>query len=333
MPTGIEWTDETWNPVTGCDKVSQGCRHCYAERMAKRLAGRFGYPEAPNQFDVTLHKDRLTEPLNWRKPRKVFVCSMSDLFHPEVPFEFIAAVFAVISKSKDHTFQILTKRPARMRDFFEWAEFGMVDKWARAHTCWLNGMYEWAPKILDPWPPRNAWLGVSVENQEKADERIPILLRTPAVIRFVSAEPLLGAIDFDTWVNIVGGPTWLDQLDWVIAGGESGPGARPLHPDWARSIKDQCVAADVPLFFKQWGAWRPQKEGEDISDKTYKTVRPTQEARVGQNGTPNAWMVKVGKGEAGRELDGETFKQYPETYQEVDPVEETQIIIDHYLDN
>ncbi len=224
MGTKIEWTDETWNPVTGCTKISTGCKNCYAERMAKRLAGRFGYPEAPHQFDVTLHFDRLGDPLKWRKkPRMVFVCSMGDLFHPKVPDDFIMRVFRIMGRSNANRniFQILTKRPERMRD---WVNEYVVDYDNR------------------PAPFKNIWLGVTAENQETADLRIPTLLDTPAAVRFVSAEPLLGPINLDNWAKIV---------DWVIVGGESGNGFREMDPEWARSIKRQCAEANVPFFMKQ----------------------------------------------------------------------------------
>lgn len=236
MTSKIEWTDETWNPVTGCTKVSQGCKHCYAERMATRLAGRAGYPVAPHQFDVTLHPERLGDPLRWKKPRRIFVNSMSDLFHRDVPFDFIQRVFFVMAHAPDHTFQILTKRPEIMHEFMGW----------------VASLYVKLP---------NVWLGVSVEDQKAADERIPWLLKTPATIRFVSYEPALGLVDFSYYVNkrIINLTTDIiaisNTLDWIIAGGETGPGARPARPDWFRLVRDQCQAAGVPFFFKQVGGY------------------------------------------------------------------------------
>jgi len=240
--TKIEWTDETWNPITGCDKISPGCANCYAARMAKRLAGRHGYPPAPHEFDVTLHPDRLDRPLRWKKPRMIFVCSMSDFFHRAVPLEFQCRIFSVIQKCPQHTFQILTKRADQM---------AMME-----HACGL------------PVLP-NLWLGVSVENQEAADERIPLLLQVPAAVRFVSLEPLLGPVDVSPFLPQMcaahhmrhpGGRDCVrprdDQptcLDWVICGGESGPGARPMQPSWARDIIRQCAEADTPCFVKQMG--------------------------------------------------------------------------------
>ena len=251
MPSKIEWTDETWNPVTGCTKVSAGCKHCYAERMAKRLEGRFGYPKK-NPFEVTLHPDRLDEPLRWRKPRRVFVASMSDLFHAEIPDDFLDRVFDVMDPPdgdppSPHVFMLLTKRPDRMRDY----------AWSTWAKC----------------PPKNVWLGVSVEDQASADERIPMLLETPAAARFVSCEPLLGPVDLR---NLPSGTVYNTRcmdaltagsgsstpwhLDWIIAGGESGPGARPAHPDWFRSVRDQCAAAGVAFFMKQMGKKVPIPE-------------------------------------------------------------------------
>ena len=250
MGSKIEWTDETWNPVTGCTKVSPGCDHCYAERITERFHG-------PGSFaQVRLHEDRLSLPLRWRKPRRVFVNSMSDLFHEDVPTTFIAAVFDVMARTPQHTYQVLTKRHARLRSLGRGATFG------------------------EGWPLPNVWLGVSVENQQWADIRIPALLETPAAVRFLSCEPLLGPVDLigqggdlvgagiyalpDPPEHDDGEPVCIDHgaeqcrrcrfVDWVIAGGESGPGARPMHPDWVRSLRDQCEGARVPFFFKQAGA-------------------------------------------------------------------------------
>lgn len=251
--TRIEWTERTWNPVTGCSRVSPGCAHCYAERMAKRLAGRCGYPEAPHEFDVTLHQDRLSEPLKWQSPQRVFVVSMGDLFHEVVPFSYIAQVFGIMAVTPQHTYQILTKRAYRMKEFFDWGRY----HYAFCHVKTL----------------RNVWLGVTAENQEQADQRVPVLLQTPAAVRFVSVEPMLSHVYLTSlqcerlkWDALTGYQYQIEnsgsqynwqagtaQLDWVICGGESGPGARPLHPDWVRTLRNQCQAAKVPFFFKQWG--------------------------------------------------------------------------------
>lgn len=257
--TTIEWATHTWNPVTGCTPVSEGCANCYARRMAQRLRGRYGYPE-DEPFRVTLRPDRLEEPLKVKKPSRIFVCSMGDLFHDDVGYS-IVNIFDVMSATPQHTYLLLTKRPERIRSLFR-----------------LNG------PLLSSEPLPNVWLGVTAENQARADERIPILLQIPAAVRFVSIEPMLGPVDLtnitlgsnghglDFALNAVTG--WLtgyieatnrpkvhrnDQyhaLDWVIAGGETGPGARPMHSDWVRSLRDQCSAAGVPFHFKQWGGMR-----------------------------------------------------------------------------
>lgn len=231
--TGIAWTDSTWNPVRGCTKVSAGCKNCYAERFAERWRGVPGHAFEQG-FDVRLVPEALDLPLHWRRPRRVFVNSMSDLFHESVPDTFIAQVFLTMSTASQHTFQILTKRPKRARQ-------------------WISG-----PGLIDMrWPLPNVWLGVSVEDQASADERIPHLLATPAAVRFISAEPLLSHIhlrpsakrheDLTPWLGA-------GRISWVIIGGESGPGARPCDVAWIRSLVVQCRAASVPAFVKQLGA-------------------------------------------------------------------------------
>lgn len=230
MPTKIEYCDETWSPVTGCDPddgyQSDACVHCWARRMSKRLAGRSGYPQAPHNFDVTLHPDRLDQPLHWRKPRRVFVCSMGDLFHEDVPNEFIFQILERVRNVRQCTFLILTKRPERMRDYFHYRS-----------THWQK-----------PFP--NLWLGVTAENQEQADKRIPVLLRIPAAVRFVSYEPGLEQIHIKRYL-LSGAHKFRQDLNWVICGCENGPGARPMELDWARSLRDQCQAAGVPFFYKR----------------------------------------------------------------------------------
>ena len=312
MPTKIEWATESWNPITGCTPVSEGCEHCYARRMAQRLKGRFGYPE-DDPFRVTFHPDKLDQPLHWKKPRMIFVCSMGDLFHKDVPHHTyienevpVNHIYITAKRCPQHIFLILTKRPKVMKSFFSWiTAFG--------------------GKI-----PDNLWLGVSVENQQRADERIPILLQIPAAKRFVSIEPMLGPVELDhkyrrRWNDKI--PAWemswmLQDLDWVICGGESGPGARPMHPDWPRSIRDQCQAAGVPFFFKQWGEWAP-------TFGSCKTGMPLRICRGGQveplQFTGNALLYdsflmfgteyvigKFGKKAAGRLLDGREWNEYPE---------------------
>lgn len=327
MSTKIEWVKNrdgsqglTWNPVTGCTKISPGCQNCYAERVSKRLRGRCGYP-AEDPFRVTLHPERLEEPLRWRKPSMIFVCSMGDLFHEDVPRWIRFEVMDIILQAKQHIFLILTKRPANMKDFFEW-------------------YYTKAGRTTETI--KNLWLGITAENQEMADLRIPILLQIPAVVRFVSVEPMLGPVDL-TAVRLPDHlqPDWAygmpygitfdalqpneshiydseNHLDWVICGGETGPDARPMHPDWVRSLRDQCQSADVPFFFKSWGEWVCRPWSSDNGRK--------RELCLGMDGTSvyaqvghmmgfrkpgEALMVRVGKKAAGRLLDGRTWEEMP----------------------
>jgi len=297
----IEWTDAVWNPVTGCTKISVGCQNCYAERMSKRLAGRCGYPK-DEPFKVTLHPEKINEPWKWKKPRRIFVNSMSDLFHDDVPFEFIKLVWATMVTSRQHIYMILTKRPKRMLEFFEWME-------------------EQEFKVETTWPC--VWLGVSVENQATADERIPLLLQTPAVVKFISAEPLLGPVSlagFDgqtyrPWLDSV---AWEVDIDWIIVGGESGPGARPMHPDWVRILRDQCQASGTKFFFKQWGEWNQVGEcGNESDDGKYyrdnNVQRINHNGGMGYHGAGAIYMKRVGKKQAGRELEGRTWDELPET--------------------
>ena len=239
--SSIEWTDATWNPVTGCTKVSPGCAHCYAETFAERFRGVPGHPYEQG-FDVKLWRARLALPLEWKRPRMIFVNSMSDLFHDAVPDEFIREVFQVMERADWHTFQVLTKRPER--------------------TAALSESLAW---------PANVWMGTSVENQ-RFTTRIDSLRQTAARVRFLSCEPLLGPLQLD-----------LTEIDWVIVGGESGPRARPMRADWARSVRDQCRAVGVPFFFKQWGAH-------------------------------NDAGVRMSKKASGRLLDGRTWDDLPERH-------------------
>jgi protein gp37 len=331
--TGIEWTDATWNPLVGCTKVSPGCDHCYAETLVNRFAGH--NVAFPNSFDVVTMRDErmLTQPLRWKRPRRVFVNSLSDLFHADVPDEFIAQVFAVMAASPQHTFQLLTKRHARMRAFLRdvcrcgaghppGVHLGTAMAWAvsRANPDRIPGDFDEASLRESPWPLPNVWLGVSVENQQWADIRIPALLDTPAAVRWISAEPLLGPIKLRaSWVPLRGA-VHLDGarvLDWVVVGGESGPGARPMHPQWARDLRDQCAVAEVPFLFKQWGAWslgasvRPGERRAIVSpDGPHTRVEP--DVQVRQSWIfGSALMKHVGKKSAGRELDGRTHDGYP----------------------
>lgn len=265
--SAIEWTDATWSPVTGCTRVSEGCDHCYIERTPPfRIGGRrFDGVGPGSTTGVVLHPERLDAPLRWRKPRRVFVNSLSDLFHDDVPSELLAEAFAVMALAERHQFQILTKRPARMRSLLNNDAFLDDVDTARLRRDPLSF------RVSD-WPRPNIWLGVSVESQRWADVRIPTLLKTPAAVRFLSCEPLLGPVDILNWTGCPGdwcvggltpngacpvcegGQRNIPVIDWLIVGGESGPGARPMHPDWARQLRDQCHAADVPFFVKQMGS-------------------------------------------------------------------------------
>ena len=244
MTTKIEWTDDTWNPVTGCTKVSQGCKNCYAERLWPKVAGaeakRTGEP--PRAFtNVRCHPERLDAPLRWRKPRRIFVNSMSDLFHEDVPDEFIDRIFRVMIGARRHQFQILTKRPERMREYM--AHFHPDDQgWVTRDGAPAMGKVQSSPLFADNrFPEPHIWLGVSVEDRETWLERSALLKQIPAVVRSISYEPALADL----------GPIDLTGINWLIAGGESGPKARPSHPDWFRSARDQCVAAGVAFFMKQ----------------------------------------------------------------------------------
>jgi protein gp37 len=362
--TKIEWTDGTWNPVAGCRKISEGCRHCYAMTDAARIVARLrGLPstqrrdatlaayEAAVRMDgagnprpewsgrATLRPEVLEQPLRWRKPRRIFVNSMSDLFHEDVPFRFIAAVFGVMSSSPQHTFQVLTKRPEQMLKFFGWLE-------RRAAAAGLL-----FPPPDWTWPLPNVWLGVSVEDQQAADERVPLLLQCPAAVRWLSMEPLLGPVDLTRvdcpGLNIApafafdvlrGGGSQTESpwsIDWVVVGGESGPDARPMHPQWVRGIRDQCADATVPFFFKQWGEWGlvgaaiPMDAFGKPGEMTRTSVAASTERRqVGtarwrchsssDNGDVTEILRREGKKRAGRQLDGRTHDDYPHTAGEVD---------------
>lgn len=280
--TKIEWVarpgtiPESWNPITGCTKVSEGCRNCYAERMARRLAGRYGYPESPHQFDVTLHPDRLSIPSRWRKPRTIFCVSMGDLFHPKAPFGFVDKVMRVVAENPRHTFLILTKRSERMFNYF------------------------YGENILDIYaaPCMNLWLGVSVENQKAADERRNDFEQTSAAIKFVSYEPALGPVDWTGW----------EFVDQIISGGESGPKARPSHPDWHGATRDFCQENGIAYFFKQNGEWLPGCK--ELLDEGYGKIWAV--CPKDQNDKYPQIMWRVGKRRAGRLLDGKEWGEWPE---------------------
>lgn len=230
--SSIEWTDATWNPVTGCTKITAGCDNCYASRFSERFRGVKGHP-FEHGFDLTLRPERIEQPLKWKRARMIFVNSMSDLFHKGVPKSFVDKVFDTMEAADWHTFQLLTKRSSRMRDY-------------------LKGRYE------DRLAPLHIWCGVSVENSKGA-ARIAHLQDAPASVRFLSVEPLIGAV----------GPVDLAGIHWVIAGGESGPGARILNIEWAREIRDQCKDQDVRFFFKQWGGFRPKSGGRELDGQEW----------------------------------------------------------------
>lgn len=235
--SSIEWTNSTWNPVTGCDKVSPGCKFCYAERMARRLKA-MGNASYATGFELAIHENVLPLPLMWQKPQTIFVNSMSDLFHKDVPLDFIQKVFFVMQEASWHQFQILTKRTDRLAEV--WRDL--------------------------PWP-ENVWMGVSVENQDYV-HRVNYLREVPAAVRFLSVEPLIGRI---TKLSLAG-------IDWVIAGGESGPGCRPMEADWAREIRDHCLEQKVPFFFKQWGGVQKKRFGRELDRRTWDEM-PTPVAR------------------------------------------------------
>ncbi|WP_324740239.1 phage Gp37/Gp68 family protein [Tsuneonella sp. CC-YZS046] len=230
--SAIEWTDATWNPITGCTKITRGCDNCYAARFSERFRGVPGHP-FENGFDLTLRPERLAQPRSWRRPRMIFVNSMSDLFHKEVPRPFIDQVFDTMEEADWHVFQVLTKRSSLMRNYLR-------------------------RRYLDRSPPSHMWFGVSVENAS-ARSRIEHLRQAPAAVRFLSVEPLIGAV----------GELQLDGIHWVIAGGESGPGARPMNIEWARQVRDECERQKVAFFFKQWGGFRPKSGGRELDGREW----------------------------------------------------------------
>jgi protein gp37 len=386
--TAIEWTERSWNPIVGCTVVSPGCTNCYAMKMADRLEAMAPKPNGEGnphllhyrgtttrgQFQskppvwtgkVAMAPDHvLLEPLRRRTPTTWFVNSMGDLFHEAVPDEWIDRVFAVMALCPQHTFQVLTKRSARMRQYMleQWQgtpartislghgetlnipaggptgrvgqieeaceplleQLGLVDTtkdelWTEDGKC---KAMQWS------WPLPNVWLGVSAEDQKRADERIPDLLATPAAIRFVSAEPLLGPIDFTEimhapghalhalWglkAHTDGTASYGAKIDWIIVGGESGPEARPMHPDWARQIRDQCAAAGTAFFFKQWGEWKHLSDDEFVSEAAEEAdVLGRYAYFPAKPASPQVHMVRLGKKRAGRLLDGVQHDGMPE---------------------
>ena len=400
--THIEWTDATWNPVTGCSVTSPGCTNCYAMKLAgTRLAhhpSRKGLTTDTKAGpvwtgEVRLNEDWLTQPLKWKRPRRIFVCAHGDLFHENVPDEWIDRVFAVMALAPQHTFQVLTKRADRMRAYCQSRNSGGTSAIVAANALdnanWLSRelAVKSEPQFQNIWPLPNVWLGVSVEDQASADERIPYLLKTPAFRRFLSCEPLLGPVDLTrimedgaqecfhqtnnphlsldrrVWTETrsslncltghywgedlldgqwegwcgeheqaspgIGQPGYYRPLDWIIVGGESGPGARPMHPDWARSLRDQCQSAGVSFFFKQWGEWVPMRDGGIASDRPitdrHGNVRDWMNRYVVADGDLWAGRVRghsftehstdlvyrVGKRRNGRLLDGREWNEVP----------------------
>jgi protein gp37 len=369
--SGIEWTDATWNPTTGCDKVSPGCDHCYAMTLAPRLkameiangraeTGRYqtdGDPATSGPgFGFAMHSDALDQPIRWTRPRVIFVNSMSDLFHSDMTLDFLAKVWAVMSVTPQHTYQVLTKRPQIARSIFtrnvaygpSSVPFKFVVNYHRMQMGYPvlpdsareDGTYA--------WPLPNVWLGTSVEDQKRADLRIGPLLETPAAHRFLSMEPLLGPVDLSPWLwegvqhrtdygtGVEHDIAPRQDLEWVIVGGESGKGARPMHPGWVRALRDQCAEADVMFMHKQWGNWAPLGSAEV---PTYRDVwvfgegMPTVDTREGEMagrywakwapdtaGSPPGRRDPYGdvlmrhygnKKDAGRMLDGRTYDDVP----------------------
>lgn len=335
--TTIEWTrnddgtaGRTWNPVTGCSKISAGCDNCYAETIAERFRGKAAFP---NGFDVTIRANKVNDPLTWRKPTRVFVNSMSDLFHDEVDQAWIADIFGVMAAARKHTFQLLTKRHARMRHLLNDAD------WVKQVRSRAIG--KGLPADQWQWPLPNLWLGVSVENQQWADIRIPRLLQTPAAVRFLSCEPLLGPVDLKQAVRTMGSERGhgltasyvhaggccerqLHGINWLITGGESGRKARPAHPAWFRTLRDQCAAADIPYFHKQNGEWAdrtalaPDVRVTAWDEKRVTYVHPADgrtqsHGQWGINDHLEEWacVQRVGKKTAGRELDGREHNAFP----------------------
>lgn len=363
----IEWCDATWNPIVGCSRVSAGCENCYAEKLAYRFKHITKFEnvvceDKPKWNNSVFFDDKALEiPLRWKKPRRIFVCSMGDLFHKNVPDEWIDKVFAIMALCPQHTFMVLTKRPERMREYLlrsslpdDIANVGEkilpaanLDYYRKFNYSEFESIHEylqlaWYDKF------KNIWLGVSVEDQDSAVDRIPYLLDTPAVVRFISAEPLLGPIDL---TNILFARTetsedWgsaifdcdddqdpndpITYLDWVIAGGESGKTARAMHPDWVRKLRDDCEIANVPFFFKQWGEWADVEQFDSTHDSLYfwdksrygqfrfkavvidnlgKKHRSADEAA--RNAPPTAYLQNCGKKVAGNLLDGKQHLEFP----------------------
>lgn len=375
--TKIEWTDETWNPITGCTVKSDGCKNCYAMTLAgtrlKNHPSRSGLTRqnADGKHiwtgEVRFNEGWLMQPLRWKTPRMIFVCAHGDLFHENVPDEWIDKIFAVMALCPQHIFQVLTKRSVRMREYLtgRWHFMGYdMSVSTRIASTGSDIALSKRFKIshhLQGWPMPNVWLGVSVEDQATANERIPDLLATPAAVRWLSCEPLLGKVDLQSWLewpdggcelpdgtpfgcygcdpegpscvcpqdkayynvtegprDAMGCPEWVGAdritLDWIVVGGESGPNSRPMHPDWARSIRDQCGAGEVPFFFKQWGSWGPMLNAAMADSASSDTAWPDGSIGGGsqaQNGGLGITLSNATKKIHGRHLDGRTHDAFP----------------------
>ncbi len=354
--THIEWTEATWNPITGCSVTSPGCASCYAMLLAgtrlSNIPSRAGLTQPSKAGpvwtgEVRFNEQWLDQPLRWKRPRMIFVCAHSDLFHESVPDAWIDCVFAVMALCPQHTFQVLTKRSARMRDYFRettgWrARIAELLNESKPSPLWNGNVYHgWQNLHGRPDGLPNVWLGVSVEDQQRADERIPDLLATPAAVHWISAEPLLGPVNLEEWLICPNAREGLSMdpstgayeccsrcdwtgfvggLDWVVAGGESGQGARPMHPDWACALRDQCAAADVPFFFKQWGEFAPgETAGAFLNPE-----KPARGFTLFDNRWSECWsevdghrddepdVYRLGKKRAGRLLDGVEHNGMPE---------------------
>lgn len=341
--THIEWTDATWNPITGCSVVSPGCTNCYAMKLAgtrlKHHASREGLTSDSKagpvwNGKVRLNRQWLHQPIEWKRPRMIFVCAHGDLFHENVPDEWILDVFTIMAIASHHTFQVLTKRADRMAEFLNRPD--LLDD-IYANWCTFNG----SAREVCSWPLHNVWMGVSAEDQRRADERVPHLLNTPAHIRFISAEPLLGPIKL--------GSSAAQKLDWVIVGGESGKDARPMHPQWARSLRDECTEANTAFFFKQWGEWLPDFENYEGQQLPHDNPEQSRfatcvwddaskrwETTNGSWDDPDNWLIaenywepeqpmtRYGKRYTGNQLEGNQYLQLP-SHTSQNPTTEAQL--------
>ena len=363
----IQWLNlpgykgETWNPIAGCTKISEGCENCYAEKMAVRLAamaikhvkpmsvGKYVKVIQGRKWDgnTFMNEEELLIPLSWKQPRVVFVCSMGDLFHENTPFEWVDRVMAIAAVLPSHIFIVLTKRAKRMAEYFGQGKENLVKRWEDATyelgiadknedpdaaACFLYNRCLSGAKVPSwGWPLSNVWVGVTAENQERANERVPWLLQVPAAVKFVSVEPMLGPVDFEKVeiTKVLGNNAFglisfskINHLDWVICGGESGHKARPLHPDWVRGLRDQCGQAGVPFFFKQWGEWIPLDQYNGDERRTVKQENIISMSSYGDYGPflKTDYMIdernykticKIGRKAAGNELDGRRWEEYP----------------------